>query len=127
MLPNIRDDVVNAMLGITQGNMSYAVYTQHFNDLLRRSRQHLTYDLQRVRFISGLANVQLHTQAKSHRSQRGYTLPLVEFQNYLNAIVTNSPHMGRVKSTTGPSTTHGGGQPTKKRTYEDLIEPCKHS
>jgi hypothetical protein len=121
MLPNIRDDVVNALLGITQGNMSYAAYTQQFNDFLRRSRKHLTYDLQRVRFISGLADIQLHPQTKSHRSQRGYILPLVELQNFLNTIVTNSLHLGRVKSTAGPSTTHGGGQPTKKRTYEDPL------
>jgi hypothetical protein len=121
LLPNIRDDAINAMLGITQGNMSYAAYTQHINDFLRRSRQHLTYDLQCARFISGLAYFQLQTQAKSHRSQKGYTLPLVELQNFLNDIVTYSPHLGRVKSSVCPSTTHGGGQLTKKRTFEDPL------
>jgi phage tail sheath gpL-like len=45
MLPNIQDDAINALLGITQGNMSYAAYTQMFNDFLRRSRQPLTNDL----------------------------------------------------------------------------------
>jgi hypothetical protein len=39
MLPNIRDDALNALLGLTQGNMSYAAYTHLFNDFLRRSRQ----------------------------------------------------------------------------------------
>jgi hypothetical protein len=32
LLPNIRDDAINALLGITHGNMSYAAYTQQFND-----------------------------------------------------------------------------------------------
>jgi hypothetical protein len=27
MLPNIQDDAINAMLSLTQGNMSYVVYT----------------------------------------------------------------------------------------------------
>jgi hypothetical protein len=45
LLPNIRDDAINAMLGITQGKMSYAAYTQLFNDFLRRSRQPRTNDL----------------------------------------------------------------------------------
>jgi hypothetical protein len=56
LLPNIRYDAINAVLGITQGNMSYAAYTQQFYDFLRRSRQHPTYDLQCVRFISGLTH-----------------------------------------------------------------------
>jgi hypothetical protein len=69
LLPNIQDDAINAMLSITHGNMSYAVYTHQFNDFLRRSRQQLTADLQCVRFIHGLANFNLQTHAKSHRSQ----------------------------------------------------------
>jgi hypothetical protein len=32
MLPNIQDDAIDAMLNITHGNMSYAVYTHQFND-----------------------------------------------------------------------------------------------
>jgi hypothetical protein len=28
MLPNIQDDAINALLGITEGNISYATYTQ---------------------------------------------------------------------------------------------------
>jgi hypothetical protein len=69
LLPYIHNNTINAMLGITQGKLSYADYTQLSNDILRRSRQPLTRDLQCVRFINGLANFQLHTQAKSHRSQ----------------------------------------------------------
>jgi hypothetical protein len=79
----------------------------------------MTADLQCVRFINELANVDLHTHAKSHRAQMGYTLKLVELQNFLNDVVIDAPHPGGVKSTAGPSTTHGGGQPTKKRTYDD--------
>jgi hypothetical protein len=109
------------MLGITQGNMSHAVYTQQLNDFLRRSRQNLSANLQCVRFINGLANFQLHTQAMSHRSQRGYSLKFLELQNFLNDVVTDSPHMGGVRSNVGPSTTHACGPPTKKRTYEDSL------
>jgi hypothetical protein len=99
--------------------MSYAAYTHQFNDFLRRSRQYMTDDLQCVRFINGLANFQLHIQAKSHRSQRGNNVKLVELRNFhLNDVVTDSPHMGGVRSTVGLSTTPGGGQPSKKR-YED--------
>jgi hypothetical protein len=36
LLPNIRDDAINAMLGLTQGNLSYATYTHLFNDFLLR-------------------------------------------------------------------------------------------
>jgi hypothetical protein len=98
MLPNNRDDAISALLGITHGNMSYAAYTQVFNDFLGRPRQPLTYDLQCVRFISGLANFQFQTQAKSHRFQkRGYTLPLVELQSFLSDIVIDSSYMGRAK------------------------------
>jgi hypothetical protein len=31
-LPNIQDDAINAMLNLTQGIMSYALYTKQFND-----------------------------------------------------------------------------------------------
>jgi hypothetical protein len=79
MFINIRDDAINAMLGLTQGNLSYVDYTHLFIGFLRRSRRRLTNDLQCVRFISGLAKFQLRTQVKSHRSQqKGHTLPLVE-------------------------------------------------
>ena len=66
-----------------------------------------------------MAIASLYTHTKYHRAQKGYELKLVELQNFLNDVVTDSPHLGLVKSTTRPSTTHGGGQPTKKRTYED--------
>jgi hypothetical protein len=96
-LPNMQDDAINALLNFTQGSMSYALYTQRFNDFLRRSRQKLTVDVQCVRFINGLANFESKTQAKSHRSQRAYTVQLVELQNFLNDVVTYSPHLGGVK------------------------------
>jgi hypothetical protein len=127
LLPNIRDDAINAPLGITHGNISYAAYTPLFNDFLPRSRQPLRDDLQCIRFISGMAKFQLHTQAKSHRLQkRGYVLYVVELQSFLNDIVTDSPQLGRARSTSRPSTTAGGGQPTKKRTYKyPLVEASK--
>jgi hypothetical protein len=67
-LPNIQDDAINALLNHTQGSMSYALYTQRFNDFLRRSRPKLTADVQCVRFINDLANFELKIHAKSHRS-----------------------------------------------------------
>jgi hypothetical protein len=80
LLPNIQDDAINALLNITQGNMSYAVYTEQINGFLRRSRQQLTAGVQCVRFINGLANFDLKTKAKSHRSQKGCQMLLVELQ-----------------------------------------------
>jgi hypothetical protein len=77
--------------------MSYAIYTQQFNDILRGFHQQLIADLKCVRFINGMANFELHTQAKSHRSQKGYNLKLVELQNFLNNISTDSPHLGGMK------------------------------
>jgi hypothetical protein len=121
LLPNIQDDAINAMLNLTQGNMSYALYTQRFNDFLRRSRQNPTVDVQCVRFINGLANFELKTLAKSHRSLRGYNVKLVELQNFLNDVVTDSPQLGGMRSTTRPSTTPGGGQPTRKRNFDDPL------
>jgi hypothetical protein len=47
-LPNIRDGAINALIGLTQGSMSYASYTQWFTDFLRRSRQPLTDDFECV-------------------------------------------------------------------------------
>jgi hypothetical protein len=70
LLPNIRDDAINALLGLIQGSLSYATDTKLFNDFLRRSRQPLTDDLRCVRFVSGLAKFQLQTQAKSHHSHQ---------------------------------------------------------
>jgi ADP-ribose pyrophosphatase YjhB (NUDIX family) len=119
MLPSIQDDAINAMLSLTQGSMIYALYTQQSNDFLRRSRHQLTADVQCVRFINGLANCELKTHAKSHRSQRGYNVQLVGLQNFLNDVVTDSPHLGGVRWTTCPSTAHGGGQLTRKRNFDD--------
>jgi hypothetical protein len=48
-------------------------------------------------------------------------MKLVELQNFLNDVVTDSPHMGGIKSTAGPSIAPRGGEPTKKRTYEDPL------
>jgi hypothetical protein len=62
-LPSLPDDAINAVLGLTQGSLSYSL----FNYFLRRSRQFFTDDLQCVRFINGLANFQLQTPAKSDR------------------------------------------------------------
>jgi hypothetical protein len=88
------------MLGLTQGNLSYADYTHMLNNFLRRSRQPLIDDIQCVKFIIRLANFLLYTQAKSHRSQqRGYTLPLVELQNFLNDYLPHSPYVGRARPT----------------------------
>jgi hypothetical protein len=121
-LPNIQDDAINALLNLTQGGMSYAFYTEQFNDFLRRrSRQNLTADVQCVHFINGLANFTLKNQAKSHQSQKDYNVTMVELQNFLNDVVTDSPELGGMRSTTGPSTTPRGGQPTRKRNSNDPL------
>jgi hypothetical protein len=96
--------------------MSYALYTNQYNDFLRRSRQNLTADVQCVRFINGLANFTLKNQAKSNWSQKGYNITVVELQNFVNDVVTDSPELGGMRSTAGPST-----QPTRKRTSDDLL------
>jgi ADP-ribose pyrophosphatase YjhB (NUDIX family) len=122
-LPNIQDDAINALLNLTQGSTSYALYTKKFNDFLRRSRQKLTADVLCVRFINGL---ELKTQPKSHRSHRGYNVQLVELQNFLNDVVTYSPQLGGIRSTVGPSIAPGEGQPTMKRNLDDpLVEASK--
>jgi hypothetical protein len=51
----------------------------------------------------------------------GNTLPLVELYFFLNDFVSDSPHLGRARSTATLSTTHGGGQPTRKRPNDDLL------
>jgi hypothetical protein len=116
-LPNIQDDAINALLNLTQSNMmSYAVYTKQYNDFLLRSRQNLTADVQCVRFINGLANSTLKNQAKSHRAQRGYNVTLVELQNFLNDVVTDSPELGSMRSSSSPS-----AQPTRKCNFDDPL------
>jgi hypothetical protein len=67
MLPNIRDDAINSIIGLTQSLLSYADYTQHLNDFRQRSRHLLPNDFLCVRFINSLTNLLLHTHAKSHR------------------------------------------------------------
>jgi hypothetical protein len=115
-LPNIQDEAINALLNLTQTHiMSYALYTKQYNDFLRRSRQNLTHYVQCVRFMNGLGNFTLKNQAKSHRAQRGYNLTLVELQNFLNDIMTDSPELDNVRFTATPT-----GQPTKKR---NLVDP----
>jgi hypothetical protein len=117
-LPNIKDDAINALLNFTQSNqMGYASYTRQYNDYLRRSREHLTVYVQCVRFINGMANDTLQNLAKSRRAQKGYQITLVELQNFLNDVVTDSPQLGKVKSTAEPS-----AQPTRKRNLEDPLE-----
>jgi hypothetical protein len=120
-LPNIQDDAINALFNLTQGIMTYVVYGKQFNDFLRRSRQNLTADVQCVRFINGLANFALKTQAKSHRSHKGYNLTLVDLQNFLNDVVTNSPELGGMRSTAGPSTISRSRQTSNKRNFEDPL------
>jgi hypothetical protein len=120
-LPNIQDDAINAVLNLTQGSMSYAVYVKQFKDFLRRSRHNLTADVQCVRFINGLANFALKTQAKSHRSQKGYNVTQADLQNFLNDVVKDSPELGSMRSSAGPS-----AQPTSKRNFDDpLVEASK--
>jgi hypothetical protein len=101
--------------------MGYASYTKQYNDYLRRSREPLTADVQCVRFINGLANEELKNLAKSHRAQKGYQITLVELQNFPNDVVTDSPQLGKVKSTAGPS-----AQPTRKRNLEDPLEEASN-
>jgi hypothetical protein len=55
MLLNIGNDAIHAVLGLPQGSISYASYTQLSNDFLRRSRQPLAHDFQCSRFINGVA------------------------------------------------------------------------
>jgi hypothetical protein len=45
LLPNIEDDAINVLQSLAQESMSYVVYTQQFNDFLRRPRQLLTADV----------------------------------------------------------------------------------
>jgi hypothetical protein len=105
------------LLNLTQGSMmSYVVYVKQFNHFLRRSRQKITADVQCVRFINGLAIFSLKTQAKSHRSQKGYNVTLVELQNFLNDVVTDSPELGSMRSSANPS-----AQPTRKRNFDDPL------
>jgi hypothetical protein len=121
-LPNTKDDAINALLSFTQSNtMSYALYTKQYNDYLRRSREHLTADVQCVRFINVLANSTLKNHAKSHRAQKGYPITLVELQNFLNDVVTDSPELGNMRSTAGPS-----AQPTRKRNLEDPLDKASN-
>jgi hypothetical protein len=121
-LPNIQDDAINALLSFTQSNtMSYALFTKKYNDYLRRSRQDLTAEVQCVRFITGLANVDLQRLARSHRALQGYQITLAELQNFLNDVVTDSPELGNARSAAGPS-----AQPTRKRNLEDPFEEASN-
>jgi hypothetical protein len=105
LLPNVRDDAINALLGLTQGNWSYAGYTKMF-DFLRRSR----YTLKMTFSVFGssmdwlISNSRVQTQPKSDRSQQKcYNLPFVELEFFQNDVVTNSPHLGPAWPSPTPS------------------------
>jgi hypothetical protein len=116
MLSNIRDGAITAMIQLTQSTLTYASYTQQFNDFIWRSRQPFTYDFRCVCFIKGVSQFHLQSLAKSHRSQRnGYCMPLVESQNCLNDLVTDSPHLGRAKGALAPFENLRGSRLSKKR------------
>jgi hypothetical protein len=52
--------------------------------------------------------------------RRFCNMPLVELQNFLNDLVTDSSHVGRVRSAPTPSNSHGGGsRPPKKRLLDE--------
>ena len=72
--------------------------------------------MQCVRFVNGLANFTLKNQAKSHRAERGYNVTVVEVQNFLNDVVTDSPELGSMRSSASPS-----AQPTRKRNFNDPL------
>jgi hypothetical protein len=68
-----------------------------------------------------MANFQPHALAKSHRSHvKGCSQPLVELQNFVNDLVTDSPPLGRAGSVPNPSTSSVGSRSSKKRPLEDL-------
>jgi hypothetical protein len=56
-----------------------------------------------------------------NHNKRGYTLLLVELQNFLNDLVNDSQHMDRARPAAIQSTTHGGGQLTRKRPNDDPL------
>jgi hypothetical protein len=120
--PHIQDDAINAMLGITHGNVSYA-YTQQLNDFLRRSRQQLRVLIFNV-YVS-LMDWLIFSYSRpkpNHIVHREGTIcNLWSCTIFSTTSLLTRPNLGYVKSTARPSTTHGGGQPTKKRTYEDPI------
>jgi hypothetical protein len=88
LLPNIRDDAINAMIGLTQGSVSYAIYTHPFNDFLRMSRQPLTDDFQCVRFMTERFSASFSCQVPLF-SAKGSSMPFVEPQKFLNDLVTD--------------------------------------
>jgi hypothetical protein len=47
-------------------------------------------------------------------------MPLLELQNFLNDLVTDSPRQDRAMSAPTPSDNLGGNRTTKKRPFEDL-------
>jgi hypothetical protein len=53
-------------------------------------------------------------------------MPLVELQDFLNNLLTDSPHLGRTKLAPIPSSNHVRRQPTMKRPNDDpMVEASK--
>jgi hypothetical protein len=49
-----------------------------------------------------LSSFQLYSHAKFYRSQeKDYIMPMVELQDFLNDLVTDSPHLGQAFSSRG--------------------------
>jgi hypothetical protein len=46
-------------------------------------------------------------------------MPLVELQNFLNDLVTDSPHLGRAKGAPAPYDNLGGSRPAQKRPLDN--------
>jgi hypothetical protein len=88
LLPNIRDGAFTNMLLLTQGQ-TYVVYTQQFNDFLRRSRQQFSDVFHCVTFMKGLAN--LYFKLKPNPIVLNIKNTTCRWSNYKSSLMTSWP------------------------------------
>jgi hypothetical protein len=96
LLPNIRDNAINSLMALKEGNKSFHKCTITLNDFERHFKYSMNDDIMCNRFIHGMANATLKTLAMSHRAKSVTPLTIVEQRNFLNSLVVDSPLWGEL-------------------------------
>jgi hypothetical protein len=112
MLPNIRVDAINAPIELAQGSTSYAGYTTNSQMAFYEGLD----GLRRVTFIAFVSlmgwRISTFRLAPSPiaLNRKATICQWFNYKKLLNDLVTDSFHLGRVRSAPTPTDNHGGSR-----------------
>jgi hypothetical protein len=103
-------------MALNKANKSFQEFTMLFNDFERFFTASMNGGAMFNRYIIGMANVTLKTHAMSHsRVKLATPLTIVALQSFLNRLVVDSPHQGRVDHSHDDTSEYGDGCGNEKR------------